>query len=98
VAAGSLQNILVCMPVGSADQASAVDQQVCRPSSGQHFRLQAYQAYVISPASAGYLDSVTQPFDYAQAAGFWGLAFTTVIGLWLVSVGAGAIVNFVRRA
>ncbi|ACR27563.1 Hypothetical protein bglu_1g03630 [Burkholderia glumae BGR1] len=58
----------------------------------------AMQAYVLVPSSASYIDAVAQPFDYAQAAGFWGVAFTTVITLWLVSHGAGAIVNFVRRA
>ncbi|WP_246171114.1 hypothetical protein [Pandoraea eparura] len=77
---------------------STVDQQVCPPADGQHFRLQQQQAYVLSPDSAGYIDSIVQPFDYTAAAGFWGLAFTTIITLWLVSHGAGAIVNFLRRA
>jgi hypothetical protein len=74
-----------------------VDQQTCPPVGGQNFHLQQQQSYLLAPGSAGYIDSIAQPFDYTAAAGFWGLAFTTVITLWLVSHGAGAIVNFVRR-
>ncbi|OJB00173.1 hypothetical protein BGV48_20215 [Burkholderia ubonensis] len=94
---GTVQNVLLCVPVTS-DQSSTVDQQVCRPSGNQYFHVQTQQAYVIDPASASYIDAVAQPFDYVQAAGFWGLAFTTVISLWLVSHSAGAIVNFLRRS
>ncbi|WP_244120670.1 hypothetical protein [Burkholderia gladioli] len=53
---------------------------------------------MLYPSSAGYVDAIAQPFDYGEAAGFWGLAFTTIISLWLVSHGAGAIVNFLRRS
>lgn len=96
--AGSTQIVLVCVPVLSGEQPSNTDQQLCPPVNGQAFRLQQQQAYVLSPDSAGYIDSIAQPFDYAVAAGFWGVAFTTIISLWLVSHGAGAIVNFLRRA
>lgn len=98
MSAGSVQLVLVCMPAASGDQVNAVDQEVCPASGGLSFRLQQQQAYVLSPNSAGYIDSIVQPFDYMAAAGFWGLAFTTIVSLWLVSHGAGAIVNFLRRA
>ncbi|MFM0230815.1 hypothetical protein [Paraburkholderia sediminicola] len=98
MAAGTLANVVVCAPVSSADQTSGIDQQVCAPSGGTYFHLQQQQAYVLAPESAGYIDSIAQPFDYSVAAGFWGLAFTTIISLWLVSHGAGAVVNFLRRA
>ncbi|WP_231941280.1 hypothetical protein [Burkholderia sp. PAMC 28687] len=95
---GSVQIVLVCVPVSSAEQTSTVDQQVCASFNGSSYRLQQQQAYVLSPDSAGYIDSIAQPFDYVAAAGFWGVAFTTIVSLWLVSHGAGAIVNFLRRA
>ena len=95
---GSLESILVCVPATMPDQLTALDQQLCPPTGGQSLRLQQQTAYVLSPGSAGYIDSIAQPFDYAAAAGFWGVAFTTIISLWLVSHGAGAIVNFLRRA
>lgn len=37
-------------------------------------------------------------FDYSEAAGFWGVAFCSVVGLYVVSRGIGAVVDFVRRA
>lgn len=96
--AGSIQSILVCIPLSPGDQSSEIDQQLCPSAGGQSFRVQQQQAYVLSPDSAGYINSIVQPFDYTVAAGFWGGAFTTIVGLWLVSHGAGAIVNFLRRA
>ncbi|RDU96678.1 hypothetical protein [Trinickia dinghuensis] len=39
----------------------------------------------------------TTPFDYTQAAGFWGLAFCFVVGLYFVTRGIGALVEFIRR-
>ncbi|WP_257127843.1 hypothetical protein [Burkholderia sp. MSMB2157WGS] len=98
MAAGSIQAVLVCAPALVSDQVTAIDQQICPPTNGQSFHLQQQQAYVLTPDSAGYIDSIAQPFDYIAAAGFWGVAFTTIISVWLVSHGAGAIVNFVRRA
>jgi len=98
MAAGSVQLVLVCAPAVSADQVNTVDQQVCPAVAGQSFHLQQQQAYVLAPESAGYIDSIAQPFDYTAAAGFWGLAFTSIITLWLVSHGSGAIVNFLRRS
>lgn len=40
----------------------------------------------------------TTPFDYTQAAGFWGLAFCFVVGLYFVARGIGTVVDFIRRA
>ncbi|MFM0301443.1 hypothetical protein PQQ99_15080 [Paraburkholderia sediminicola] len=74
-----------------------VDQQVCQQSGSTHFHLQQQQAYVLSPDSAGYIDSIVRPFDYAQAAGFWGVAFTTIVTLWLVARSAGAVIGVLRR-
>nr|WP_240493548.1 hypothetical protein [Pandoraea sp. ISTKB] len=90
--------VLICSPVASTSQANGIDVQICPPVGGQYFHLETQQAYLLAPSSAQYIDSIAQPFDYASAAGFWGVAFTTVISLWLTAKGAGAVVNFVRRA
>lgn len=97
MSAGVLRSILVCVPVTSAQQSSLVDQQICQPSGRTYFHLQQQQAYVISPENAGYLDAIAQPFDYAQAAGFWGIAFTTVLTLWIVARSAGTVISILRR-
>lgn len=36
--------------------------------------------------------------DYQVASQYWGIAFSTVIALWLFSKGIGAIINMVRNA
>lgn len=97
MAAGTTRYVLVCAPVSSADQANATDQAVCPPSSEQFFHVQAVQAYVLDAASAGYIDAAVQPFDYGQAAGFWGAAFTSVVGLYFACRGIGEVVNMIRR-
>lgn len=98
MAAGTLQSVTICS--ASAGTVSVGGRPVtCGTDAGGNILyLSTIQAYVLSPNSAGYIDSVTQPFDYTAAAGFWGLAFTTIITLWLVSHGSGAIVNFLRRS
>jgi hypothetical protein len=42
--------------------------------------------------------SLAQPFDYSHASSIWSMAFTFVVGLYLVSKKAGLILEFVRRA
>lgn len=96
MAVGTVQNVLVCAPV-SSDQSSATDQALCPPGGSQYFHVQSMQSYVIDPASAGYLDGLSAPFDYAQAAGFFALAFTVVVGTWMVSAGCGAVLEMIRR-
>ncbi|MFS1564251.1 MAG: hypothetical protein ACL7AX_12700 [Candidatus Arsenophonus phytopathogenicus] len=34
--------------------------------------------------------------DYSVAAQFWGIPFTSVIGLWLFSKGLGAVINMFK--
>ena len=93
---GTVQNVLLCTPVTSV-QSSAIDQQLCPPLGGQYFRVQTQPAYVIDPASAGFLDGLVEPFDYTAAGGFFALAFTVVVGIWMVSAGAGAVLDMIRR-
>ncbi|WP_230946585.1 hypothetical protein [Burkholderia stagnalis] len=96
VSVGTVQNVLLCAPVTS-DQSSAVDQQVCPPSGNQYFHVQAQQVYVIDAASAGFLDGLAVPFDYTAAGGFFALAFTMVVGIWMVSHSAGSILALIKR-
>ncbi|MGS1041440.1 hypothetical protein [Burkholderia glumae] len=98
MAAGSIQTIAVCGLAAGAVNAAGHVISCGTDANGNPLYVTTIQAYVLDPSSASYIDAIAQPFDYAQAAGFWGLAFTTVITLWLVSHGAGVIVNFVRRA
>ncbi len=96
MAVGTVQSVLICVPV-SADQVQGVDQQVCPPSGPQYFHVEAHQVYLVDPASAGYLDGLALPFDYSAAGGLFALAFTMVVGIWMVSAGAGAVLDVIRR-
>lgn len=96
--AGLVQTVVICSSASGGVSSSGRPVTCGTDANGNALYLSTVQAYVIDPANAPYIDAVAQPFDYVQAAGFWGLAFTTIISLWLVSHGAGAIVNFIRRA
>ncbi|MEK6368040.1 MAG: hypothetical protein V4803_16620 [Burkholderia gladioli] len=98
MAAGSVQTIAVCGPSTGVISVAGHAALCGTDANGNPLYLTTMRAYVLDPSSASYIDALAQPFDYVQAAGFWGLAFTTIVTLWLVSHGAGAIVNFVRRA
>lgn len=54
------------------------------------------QGYLIDPTSAASIEAQNAPFDYAVAATIWGFAFTFVVGLYLVSRSAGAILGAIR--
>lgn len=85
MATGTVQTILVCAP-------SWTTQAPC--PSGQ--AVTAVQAYVIDPSQAANFEAATAPFDYTYAAGLWSVAFTMVVGLFLISRSAGTILNFIR--
>ncbi|VVD64589.1 hypothetical protein PPN31114_00280 [Pandoraea pneumonica] len=81
--------ILICQPTNLSTPTTAIDTQLCPPEGDQQF------AVVSIPPSQ---TSMTSPqLDIPQMAGFWTLAFATVIGLWFVSAQVGAIVGFIRR-
>lgn len=83
--AGSEQIVVVCVsaPVGQMPCASGM-----APTT--------VSAYLIDPAQAASINAQIQPFDYAVAASIWGFAFTFVVGLYLVSKSAGAILNAIK--
>lgn len=83
---GSTQTIVVCVP-------SAFAQAPC--PAGQ--AVTTIQAYIIDPSQAASVEAQNAPFDYALAAGFWSIGFTFVVGLYLVSKSAGAILNAIRN-
>lgn len=69
--------VLGCKPVHQSMAVTPTDRQLCPPENGQYF---AVVAVAPTPPNT----SQTSP-DFAQMAGFWTLAFTTVVGLYVVS-------------
>lgn len=89
--AGALKTVLICEPTTGAPRPP------CGTIAGQAHVPAVMNAYVLLPDSKSYIDAVTTPFDYELAGQFWALAFTTVLGLYLVSANAGLILGFLRR-
>jgi len=83
---GSVQTILICVP-------STFSQAPCPSGTA----LTTTQAYVIDPTQAATIDAQNAPFDYVQAGAIWSLGFTFVVGLYVVSKSAGAIINLIRK-
>lgn len=91
MAAGTLEYVIECMPNGKKTAVAP-----CAVVGVVGHSPVMVQAYVISPASASFIDAIAQPFDYAYASGLWTLSFSMVVGLFVVSRKFGAIINFVR--
>ena len=84
--AGSIQTIVVCVSSDST-------QLPC--PSGQ--ALTTVKGYVVDPSQGASFEAQYDPFDYAIAASIWGLAFTFVVGLYLVSKSAGTVLSAIRK-
>ena len=83
---GTVQTLVVCVP-------SQVEQAPCPSGEG----LTTVQGYIIDPSQAASIDAQNAPFDYTVAAGFWAMAFTFVVGLYLVTKSAGVILERIRK-
>lgn len=94
---GSVQNILICAPLVAGETASAIDAAACPPTGAQEFKLQSMQAYVVDPSARPLLEAVAKPFDYEYAGGVWSVAFTMVVGLYVVSSKVGAVLRLIRQ-
>lgn len=95
MALGSIQSIVVCVPV--QETANVQQQAVCPVVNGQNFAPANLQAYVIDPSQQNNLEAAVGPFDYGYAAGVWSLGFSMVVGLYAISVGIGSVLGMVRR-
>ena len=90
---GSVEYVVKCVPVGSTGNSTAP----CDTINGVRYAPQMMQAYVIDPASQGYLDALAVPFDYIEAGAIWSFFFTFVVGLWLVAKNVGLIIEAIRK-
>ncbi len=89
MAAGSIQTVLNCIP-------SAYSWQTQAPCPSG-YSVSVTQAYLLDPSQQPLYESLSSPFDYAYAAGIWGLAFSTVVGLYFVSHGIALVLGMIRR-
>jgi hypothetical protein len=58
---------------------------------------QAITAVSASSTSTGSTTSTAnEPFDYQYASGIWALAFTSVLGLYLLALKVGTVLKLIR--
>ncbi|MBB5202815.1 hypothetical protein HNQ51_000108 [Inhella inkyongensis] len=87
-AIGTVQTLIVCQP------ASAGVQGACPVGTAQA----VVQGYVITASEAARFEAAAEPFDPAAAGAYFGLAFAATLFVYLVSLGAGAVIRMVRTA
>lgn len=85
MAVGTEQTLIVCTPA-----------QVAQAPCPSGMAPATMQGYVLDPAQASSIEAQNEPFDYAIAAQIWGMAFTFVVALYLVSKSAGVILNRIK--
>lgn len=86
IAVGSQHTLIIC-----AD--SQMPQAPCPSGMAPATML----GYVINPAQGPSIEAQNAPFDYAVAAQIWGMAFTFIVALYLVSKSAGAILSAIKN-
>jgi hypothetical protein len=74
-----------------------MQQVACPVVEGQFYVPTSIQAYLIGSDQAASIDAAIGPFDYQYAGGLWALAFTTTVGLYLISHSIGLVLGFIRR-
>ena len=85
--------MLVCQP----DQGLPASESPCYAINGVHSAPALVTSYLLTSDQGTSFEAMEVPFDYAQATGFWMLAFTSVLILWFVSKSAGTILSLIRR-
>lgn len=91
---GSVVNLVTCQ--ARTDGGAAV--APCgSDATGTGYQPVVVQAYVVDPAQSSKFDAMAEPFDYAQATGLFGFAFSIVLLAWLASHFSGTILGLIRR-
>ena len=80
---GTVKTVIVCSP-GSGEQTICPAGTVPSVTS----------AYLIEPSAQAQFDAAFAPVDYAQASGYWAIAFAMVVGCW----SSAYFFSIVRRA
>lgn len=86
---GTVQTIVVCVPGGTGWGSAPCP-------AGQ--TVSVVQGYVITPSEAAKFNLNAEPFDASTAGAYFGFAFASTVFVWLLSLGAGAIIKMVRSA
>jgi len=75
----------------STDPVAAGTSLVMQASGGSTFTLNVSAITATSPVT-----STSSTFDSSTASGVWGLAFTSVVGVYLLGIKVGALLRLMR--
>ncbi len=92
MALGSLQNIIVCVPVTSGSTVSP-----CQTVGGVRHKPVMTSVYVIDPANSSFLDMALEPIDASSVATVFSFAFSFVVFFFLVGRAVGSVLSLIRR-
>jgi hypothetical protein len=87
------QLVVVCVP--SAD---GLPVPPCGTYNGQALQPTVIEQPALTAATVARIEDAAQPFDYAEAAGFWALPIAGVLGLYLAGLAVGSIIKTVGDA
>lgn len=85
---GTVQTVVVCVPGTSGIQGA------CPTGSVESVT----QAYLVAPSEAARFDLMADPFDAGVAGQYFGFAFASTVFVWLLALGAGAVIKMVKSA
>ena len=92
MATGSLQNVIVCIPVTSGASIAP-----CSMVGGVKQKPVMQTAYVIDPASATFFDMAVEPLNTASVATVFSVGFSFVLLCFLVARGIGVVLDLIRK-
>lgn len=90
--AGSLQNVIVCVPVSSGASVAP-----CVTVGGVKQKPVMQTAYVINPDSAELFDMAVEPLSKTDSAMIFSVGFTMVLLCFVVARSFGVILGMIRR-
>ena len=92
MATGSLQNVMVCVPVTSGATVPP-----CSTFGGVKQKPVMKTVYLIEPASANLFDMAVEPLDSLSVASVFSIGFSMVLLCFLIARSVGVVLNLVRN-
>jgi len=92
MAAGSLQNVIICVPVSTGNSVPP-----CSTINGVKQKPVMQSAYVIAPSSASFFDMALEPIDPISVGTVFSVGFSCVLLCFLVSRSVGVVLNLIRK-
>lgn len=96
---GAVATVVVCDPAATVSIVvmGGANQPRCVLPDGRTGLLVGRDAYLLASSSQASVEALSVPFDYVYASGIWAFAFSTVVGLYVMTHGIGHVLAMIRR-